>query len=83
MSTPIVIGTFPKGRETVRVALDVYQGHNLIDIRACVEIKEATGVLSPTKKGLSVSIARLPELRRLLDEAEVKARELGWIGGES
>ena len=46
-------------------------------------ITEATGVLSPTKKGLSVSIARLPELRRLLAEAEVKARELGWIGDDA
>lgn len=83
MSGPVsVIGTVQKNkRETLRVALDEYKGVQLIDVRVCVELTVSSGLLTPTGKGVSVNVALLPELRRLLTDAEAKARELGWIGG--
>lgn len=80
MADPVIIGTFAKNnRETVRVALDEYQGHKLIDLRVCTELSATSKTLTPTKKGLSIKVDRLPELRRLVVEAEARAIELGLL----
>lgn len=84
MSGPLIVGTLPKNRrETLRVALDNYKGTDLIDLRLCVELTATSRVQTPTAKGVSLNVALLPELRRLIVEAEAKARELGWIGGDA
>jgi hypothetical protein len=81
---PIITGDFAKNsREHVRVALDTYAGHDLIDIRVTAQLNNATGVWVPTKKGVSVNITLLPDLIAALQTAEVRARELGLIGGEA
>lgn len=84
MSGPVVIGTLARNaRETVRVSLEEFRGKKLVQVRTCVELTRACGVLTPTAKGVAIDAGRLPELRELLAEAEAKAREMGWIGGAS
>ncbi len=80
MSKALIVATFPKNqRETVRVALDQYQGHNLIDVRVMVPLAAHAAALTVTAKGISMNVALLPELRRALDDAEAQARKLGWV----
>lgn len=80
MGKPLVIATFAKNRkETLRVALDQYQGHNLLDVRAMVQLADHADTLTPTAKGVSLNVALIPELRAALAEAETKAREMGWL----
>ncbi|MGI8839896.1 MAG: PC4/YdbC family ssDNA-binding protein [Caulobacteraceae bacterium] len=80
----MVIATLPKNsRERVRVALDEYQGHRLIDVRVVAQLTESSNAWFPTKRGVSLAIAHLPVLARALAAAEAQARELGLIGGDA
>ena len=84
MSGPVVIANLRKNaREKLRICLDNWQGHDLIDVRVTTQINAETDIWSPTKKGVSINVALLSELVRALQGAETKARELGLIGGES
>jgi hypothetical protein len=84
MSAPIVIAELRKNaRERVRIALDEWQGHHLIDIRVTTQFAEAVDVWAPTKKGLSVNVSMLPALREALAAAEARALELGLIGASA
>ena len=79
---PITIAILAKNtRERVRVALDEYQGHRLIDVRIVARLTEAADVWTPTKKGVALNVAHLPELARAFAEAEAKARALGLMDG--
>ena len=79
---PRVIANLEKNRqERLRIALDQYQGVDLIDIRVTTRMTEATDVWSPTKKGLSLRVVMLPDLIAALQRAEADARALGLIGG--
>ena len=78
---PVVVALLAKNsRETVRVALDSYRGSALVDVRVCVELTATSGLLTPTGKGVSLAVAKLPELLAALTAAEAKVRELGLIG---
>lgn len=80
----VVIATLEKNsRETVRVALDRYRGCDLVDVRVCVELTASSGVQTPTAKGVSLAVCRLPALVAALTAAEAKARELGLIGEDA
>ncbi len=80
MSTPRVLATFPKNtREFVRVALDHYRGHDLIDLRICVPLAEHASALTPTKTGVSLRVGLLPQLIEALRAAEVEARAQGVL----
>lgn len=80
MSRPTIIATLVKNsRERVRVALDEFQGHQLLDIRVVTQLTEATETWVPTKKGISINVTMLAALREALAEAETKARELGLL----
>jgi hypothetical protein len=80
MSAPEIIASLEKNsRERVRVALDEYQGVKLIDIRITTELSQGTGIQAPTKKGVALNVAKLPELIDALQQAERRARELGLI----
>lgn len=82
MTAPVVVAQLRKDqRERLRVALDEYQGHQLIDLRITTQLTEGTDLWTPTKKGVCVNVSLLPELVRALQAAEVKARDLGLIGG--
>jgi hypothetical protein len=80
MGSPVILAVIGKNkRESVRVALDTWQGHNLIDVRVVVPLAEHAAQLTPTGKGVSLNVASLPQLREALADAEAKARELGWL----
>jgi hypothetical protein len=79
LSEPVEIAKFWRNRrgEAVVVQLRQYEGHILADARVNFTNKE--GKLQPTRKGISISVRRLPELAAALVKAERKARELGLI----
>ena len=84
MSGPIIIATLRRNaRERLRLALDTYQGHDLVDLRIVTQLNEATGDWIPTRKGVCINVASLPALAQAFRDAEIKARELGLIGGEA
>lgn len=84
MSALIVIAAWPKNRrETLRVALDRYKEVDLVDVRVCIALDATTGVLTPTAKGISLSVSKLPALVAALSAAEARARALGLIDGEA
>ncbi|MFA7647923.1 MAG: hypothetical protein WCY15_13220 [Phenylobacterium sp.] len=80
MSAPYVVAELRKNaRETVRVALDTYQGRNLLDLRVCLPLAEHAPSLQPTRKGIALAVALLPRLREALEDAEAEARSRGWL----
>ncbi len=82
MTQPTVIAVLPKNRrESLRIALDQYQGANLVDLRVVVELSESSGLATPTRKGVALRVEMLPALIEALGKAEAKARELGLLGG--
>lgn len=82
MTQPTVIAVLPKNRrESLRIALDQYQGSNLVDLRVVVELSESSGLATPTRKGVALRVEMLPALIEALGKAEAKARELGLLGG--
>lgn len=68
--------------ESIRVVLDTFKGHQLVDLRVFAAFSVAS-VPMPTKKGLSVNVALIPDLIVALQQAQEKAHSLGWIGGEA
>jgi hypothetical protein len=69
-----------KGRlrtECIRVTISRYQGKPIVDVR--VFFTTPTGHMRPTKKGVAFAIAKLPELRKALEKAELKALDLDLI----
>jgi hypothetical protein len=80
MSKPTVIATLVKNaREQVRVSLDHYQGHDLIDVRVVMELNPETKAMMPTKKGISLRIEQLPDLISALRKAVEEARRRGLL----
>jgi hypothetical protein len=78
---PIVIAEWWRDRSgrSVRVQLDCYEGHNLVDVRTWWT--NDAGKLAPGK-GFACSVRHLPRLAKAIDKAVAKAIELGWIDGE-
>jgi hypothetical protein len=83
LAEPVVIAKFWRNRqgEAVIVQLREYEVRIILDAR--VNFTDREGRLRPSKKGLSVSVRRLPELCRALAKAEQKARELGLLDDEA
>ena len=67
-------------REAIVVSLSSYEGKTLAGIRLYTTGQD--GCMRPTIKGVSVLVARLPELAAAVDKALSKARELGLIDGQ-
>lgn len=79
---PIVVAVIPKGASAeARVTLDSYRDALVIDLRI-YEAFSAANVLMPTKRGLTLALAKLPELAAALVEAERVAIELGLLVGD-
>jgi hypothetical protein len=76
---PVEIAKFWRNRqgEAVIVCLREYEGRALIDCR--VHFTNKQGKLQPTSKGLSLVLARLPDLAKAVTKALAKARELGLL----
>jgi hypothetical protein len=84
LTEPIVVAEFWANRrgESIRVQLRKFEGVALVDVRK--HYTGAEGKLLPTKKGLSLTLRRLPDLAAAITKALEKARALGLIreGGE-
>ncbi len=79
--TPITVAEITKNSsESVRVVLGTFKGHQLVDLRVFATFSAAS-VPMPTKKGLSVNVALIPDLIEALRQAHQKAADLGWTGG--
>ena len=73
------IATFDKNAaQDVRVRFVEHFGHHLVDIRVFATAG-AVGPRVPTKKGLSISYEKLPELIAALTDAESDLRANGLI----
>ena len=81
MSGPFVIAKFQKNsKEAVYVAVSEYRQASYIDLRTYADYDG--GGLRPTRKGVSLRIGLLPELRAALDRADVEARRFGLLKDE-
>ncbi len=79
---PRVIATLRKNaRERLRIAIDRYQGVDLIDLRVTVDLTVSSGIQIPTKKGVSLRVGMLPALIAALQEAAAVARHEGLLDG--
>jgi hypothetical protein len=83
LSEPVLIARFWANRrgEAIFVQLRPFEGCALVDVRK--HFTAADGTMQPTKKGLSIVVARLPELAAALSKAAAKAVELGLLEGEA
>ena len=77
----ITIATIEKNRsEAVRIALKEFKGRHYLDIRTYIEpyADEGQGRV-PTRKGVTVPLAKLPALIEGLQAAERRARDKGLL----
>lgn len=79
LAEPVICSEFWANRrgESVRIQLREFQGITIVDIRR--HYTAANGKTLPTKKGIALAIARLPDLARAIAKAVNKAEELGLI----
>ena len=83
-TSDIIIAEFQKNsRETIRVAVGSYRGHKLVHIRAWVA-KEG-GDLIPTKSGIAIRLAILPDLvaalQKVIDAPALMQADADDAGG--
>ena len=72
------IAEFQKNaRETVRVDLTNYKGYDLVDFRSWVETPD--GERKPTRTGITVRVALLPNLEAAIKKAAAEARAAGLL----
>jgi hypothetical protein len=76
---PVLVAVIAKGDGEVRVTLDEYKGALTIDVRLFEPFTTARASM-PTRKGVTLGLAKLPALARALAEAEAVARKLGLLG---
>ena len=65
-------------REEVRVSLDEFKGHRLVDIRVFTDPYTGDERVA-TKKGISLAVGKLPALIAALRDAEREARAAGLL----
>ena len=63
-------------RESIRVGLTNFKGHNLAFVRVFAEHRD-TGEMTPTKSGITFRVDRLAELIAALQEAQAEAHRRG------
>lgn len=82
ITEPILIGRFFKNRrhDILAVQIKSYEGVVFCDIQQFVE--NDAGQNCPTKKGIGITLRKLPELISLLEKTIEKATELGLIKPE-
>ena len=81
LAEPIEIGKFFKNRKGDIVVVQIKELEGVIFADARQFFTDTDGISRPTKKGLAISLHRLPELVALLEKTLAKARELGLIRG--
>jgi hypothetical protein len=80
LAEPIIVFQLWKGRqraECIRITLSRYQAKPVFDLWVFFTTK--TGHMQASKKGITVAIAKLPELRKALEKAEATAIDLDLI----
>jgi hypothetical protein len=76
---PIIVADIERASgKVVRVTLDHFKGHDLIDVRTWYRAEN--GNLRPSKAGFALVVHRLPELADALNLAVVRARAAGLLG---
>lgn len=70
-----------RGGESVRIELREFEGRVVADVR--IYFADGKGVLRPSKKGVCLTIHKLPELARGITKALTRARELGLIADKA
>ena len=71
------IGEIAKNKhETLRCEIIEYKGMTLLDLRVYTEIDERR---APTRKGISVKIEMIPQIREWLQQAETEAKAAGLL----
>jgi hypothetical protein len=80
LAEPVIVARFWRNRkgEAVVVQLRQFEGRAIADARVYFTTKD--GKLQPTKKGLCVVVARLPDLPAALNKALARATDLGLLG---
>ncbi len=69
MMEPQIISEFPKNKkEDFRLSLTEYEGYDLLDFR--VFFKNEQGDSIPTKRGVTMNIKLLPQLKEAILNAE-------------
>jgi hypothetical protein len=80
LAEPIVVMQMWRNRrrdEVVRISLSRFEGRPIVDVRVFFTTK--TGHMQATRKGVAFGIAKLSELRKALEKAELKALDLDLI----
>ena len=79
LDAPVVVSKFWKNRrhDIIQVSLSTFEGSNLVNIRE--HFTDAAGVDRPTRKGIAMTVRRLPALAKAVNDALAKAVELGLI----
>ncbi|MDA1323845.1 MAG: PC4/YdbC family ssDNA-binding protein [Proteobacteria bacterium] len=76
-STDYLAGEIQKNsRESIRVGLTNFKGHDLAFARVFAEHRE-TGEMTPTKSGVTFRVDRLAELIAVLQKAQAEAQRRG------
>ena len=78
---PVTVRSLPLGdKAEVRLVLETVNNLARVDLRTWADDKlGATVVRGPTKKGVSLPVAALPDLVAAVVEAEATARALGLL----
>jgi hypothetical protein len=84
MSDPrTLIAIVPKNSiEDVRISLNRFNGHDLVDVRTFTEPRTGRGERIPTKAGVSLRIEALPALITALVRAQLTAVHAGILPAE-
>ena len=79
MEEGLLVARFQKNAsEEVRAQIIKYKGHDLIDVRVWVPRQDRPGE-NPTKKGLTLNIELLPQLKDAVLKLETALRDIGKI----
>lgn len=73
------IGILKKNKtEQVRIRFGQFKGHDFLDLRVYYSRRQDEGY-RPSQRGLTINPSKIPDLIKVLQEAERQARERGMI----
>ena len=82
VALPIVLAQWPRGeREVIRVTLTKYRGRISIDIRLWFLVEG--GEPRPSRRGISLRLKEISDIRKALRRAQKTAVELGLFEQET
>jgi len=76
----VVLARIQKNKaDEVRVALEKWAGKDNIDIRVYVKLSDPSGEIVATRKGVSLPVAKIPDLLVGIQAAQTEAIRLGLL----